>query len=204
MLYKPNGVITSVRDPQRRRDLREWLNRLKKTGRFFYAGRLDFHSEGLLLLTTDGELTYRLTHPRYGVSKRYRVKVRGMPKAVELERLRTGILLGDGWTAPAAVRRVNASDKKTWIEIEIREGKNRQVRRMFEALGYLVEKLTRTGYGPLDLGQLRPGEIRELSAAEVRSLHQAVAWDCDRSESKTKNEPWGEHHRPSSKRRLNR
>ena len=175
MLFKPAGVIASARDPEGRRDLREWLNALKKVGRLFSVGRLDFHSEGLLLLSTDGELAHRLAHPRYGVVKRYRVKVRGIPTGSELARLRAGIELDDGVTASAVVRVVSAAAKKAWIEIEIHEGRNRQVRRMFEALGYAVEKLVRTGYGPLELGSLRPGEIRSLTPNEVKSLKKAVA-----------------------------
>jgi len=175
VLHKPAGVVTSARDPQGRRDLTEWLRPLRKTGRFFPVGRLDFYSAGLLLLTTDGELAYRLAHPRFGVTKRYQVKVGGVPKEDELDRLRTGIQLDDGWTAPASARLLRASGKKAWIEVEIHEGRNRQVRRMFEALGYRVEKLLRVGYGPVRLGSIRPGEMRPLTPAEVRALKHAVA-----------------------------
>ncbi len=175
VLHKPAGVVTSTRDPQGRRDLREWLNALRRVGRFFPVGRLDFHSEGLLLLTTDGELAYRLAHPGYGVAKRYQVKVRGVPTEAELGRLRAGFQLEDGWTAPALARLIDVSQKKAWIEVEIHEGRNRQVRRMFEALGYRVEKLLRTGYGPVRLGSIRPGEMRPLAPAEVRALKRAVS-----------------------------
>ena len=179
VLCKPDGVITSASDPEGRRDLSEWLKPLKKVGRLFSVGRLDFHSEGILLLTTDGELAHRLAHPRYGVVKRYRVKVRGVPTSAELDRLRAGVELDDGLTAAADLRVLSAAAKKVWIEIEIHEGKNRQVRRMIEALGYAVEKLVRTGYGPLQLGSLRPGEIRSLTPTEIKSLRKAVALEPD-------------------------
>jgi 23S rRNA pseudouridine2605 synthase len=175
VLHKPAGVVTSARDPQGRRDLTEWLSPLRKIGRLFSVGRLDFHSQGLLLLTTDGELAYRLAHPSFGVAKRYQVKIGGIPREEELVRLRTEIQLDDGWTAPASAHVINSSGKKAWIEVEIHEGKNRQVRRMFEALGYRVEKLLRVGYGPVRLGSLHPGEIRPLAPAEVAALKRAVA-----------------------------
>lgn len=173
-LWKPKGVITSTSDPEGRRDLGEWLRPLKKIGRLFPVGRLDFRSEGLLLLTTDGELAHRLQHPRYGVVKRYRVKVGGVPAEGELERLRRGIELEDGRTAPAVARVVRATERKAWLEIEIHEGRKRQVRRMFEALGHSVEKLVRVAYGPVELRGLSPGEMRPLSAREVELLKQAV------------------------------
>ena len=175
VLHKPAGVVTSARDPQGRRDLTEWLRPLRKAGRFFSVGRLDFYSAGLLLLTTDGELAYRLAHPRFGLAKRYQVKVGGIPKEEELSRLRTGIQLDDGWTAPAPARLLRAAGKKAWIEVEIHEGRNRQVRRMFEALGYRVEKLLRVAYGPVRLGSMRPGDMRPLTPAEIRALKHAVA-----------------------------
>ena len=179
MLCKPARVITSKGDPHRRRDLGEWLNPLKEVGRFFSVGRLDFNSEGLLLLTTDGELAHRLAHPRFGVAKRYRVKVSGVPGASELDRLGTGVELEDGWTAPAIVRLLSASEKKAWIEVEVHEGRNRLVRRMFEALGYSVERLVRVSFGPLRLGSLSPGEMRPLSAAEIQTLRRIVGLETD-------------------------
>jgi pseudouridine synthase len=174
VLFKPRGVITSTRDSEGRRDLGEWLKPLKRRGRFFPVGRLDFHSEGLLLLTTDGELANRLAHPRYGVMKCYLVKIRGVPTEAHLGRLRAGIQLDDGLTAPAEVRVKNAAGGKSWIEMKIHEGRNRQVRRMCAALGYPVEKLIRFGYGPLNLGRMRSGEIRPLTPREVKSLKNAA------------------------------
>jgi pseudouridine synthase len=128
----------------------------------------------LLLLTNDGALCERLTHPRYHVEKAYRVKVSGTPDGRALERLRAGLWLEDGKTAPAAIRVEHGRDDKTWLELRLHEGRNRQVRRMLEAVGLRVEKLRRTTVGPLRLGSLRTGEVRPLSAKEVASLRRAV------------------------------
>lgn len=173
-LHKPPGVITSIKDPGGRPDLTPFLQSLGSKKRVFPVGRLDFNSAGLLLLTNDGDLAQRLTHPRYGVKKRYRVKLNACPTDVELARLRKGIRLEDGMTAPAEVRVVERLKKNAWIEIEIHEGRNRQVRRMFDALGYFVEKLIRIRVGPISLGVLAPGEIRPLFSREIDSLKRAV------------------------------
>ncbi|OGQ77962.1 MAG: pseudouridine synthase [Deltaproteobacteria bacterium RIFCSPLOWO2_12_FULL_60_19] len=174
LFHKPPGLLTSMRDPQGRPDLGHWLESLGRKGRLFPVGRLDFNSSGLLLLTNDGPLAQRLTHPRYGVRKLYRVKVSGHPSESELERLRKGIRLEDGWTAPAKVSVVERLHKKAWVEIEIHEGRYREVRRMFETLGYFVEKLVRVRMGPLRLGSLGPGEYRSLSPREITALRKIV------------------------------
>jgi len=173
-LHKPPGVITSLNDPRRRPDLTAFLEALGTKKRVFPVGRLDFNSAGLLLLTNDGELAQRLSHPRFGVKKRYRVKLSACPTDLELARLRKGIRLEDGMTAPAAVRVVERLKKNVWIEIEIHEGRNRQVRRMFDALGYFVEKLIRVRVGPISLGALAPGSIRPLSVREINALKRSV------------------------------
>lgn len=174
LFHKPAGLITSMRDPQGRPHLGDWLESLGKRGRLFPVGRLDFNSSGLLLLTNDGELGQRLTHPRYEVKKGYRVKISGCPSERELEHLRRGIPLEDGMTAPARVRVLQVLKKKAWLEVEIHEGRYREVRRMFEALGYFVEKLVRVRIGPIRLGSLGPGGIRPLSPKEITALRQAV------------------------------
>ncbi len=174
LFHKPAGMITSMRDPQRRPSLGDWLEPLGKRGRLFPVGRLDFNSSGLLVLTNDGELAQRLMHPRYGIRKSYRVKISGCPSERELERLRRGIGLADGVTAPAKVRVVQALKKNAWLELEIGEGRYREVRRMFEALGYFVEKLIRVHLGPIRLGSLAPGEMRSLSPQEITALKKAV------------------------------
>jgi pseudouridine synthase len=174
LFHKPPGLITSLHDPEGRPHLGEWLETLGKKGRVFPVGRLDFNSAGLLLLTNDGELAQRLMHPRYGVRKVYRVKVSGRPSEPELDRLRKGIRLDDGWTVPAKARVVEVLRKKSWLELEISEGRKREVRRMFEALGYFVEKLVRIRMGPLRLGTLAPGEYRPLAPQEIAALKKAV------------------------------
>jgi pseudouridine synthase len=173
-LHKPPGVITTLNDPRRRPDLTRFVERLGDKQRVFPVGRLDYNSSGLLLLTNDGELAQRLTHPRFGVKKLYRVKLSACPGEEDLAGLRKGIRLEDGMTAPARVRVLEKLKKNAWVEIELHEGRNREVRRMFEALSYFVEKLVRVRVGAVALGDLAPGELRPLSQSEIRSLKSAV------------------------------
>lgn len=173
-LHKPPGVITSMKDPRGRPDLAKLLLSVDSQKRIFPVGRLDFNSAGLLLLTNDGALAQRLAHPRFGVKKRYRVKLNACPTEPELLQLHKGIRLEDGITAPAQVRVVERLKKNAWLEIEIHEGRNRQVRRMFDAIGYFVEKLIRVRIGPVSLGNLGPGHCRSLSEREVKALKDAV------------------------------
>jgi 23S rRNA pseudouridine2605 synthase len=171
-LNKPTGVVTTLSDPEGRPTVRDLLGRVRQ--RVFPVGRLDFHSAGLLLLTNDGELAQRLTHPRYGVRKSYRVKVKGRVAPELIEQLSKGVALRDGVSAPAQVRIVEASERKTWLEIILAEGKNRQVRRMCEAVGLSVEKLSRVAFGPLKLGKLEVGAVRPLTEREVLKLRRMV------------------------------
>lgn len=172
VLNKPPGIVTTLSDPQGRPTIRDLLPRLRQ--RVFPVGRLDFHSAGLLLLTNDGDLALRLTHPRYGVRKKYRAKVGAVPTEDALNRLRRGVRLADGRTQPAEVRVLQRSERKAWIEIVIAEGKRRQVRRMCEHVGLPVEKLIRTQLGPLRLGRLPPGCVRPLTREEVLRLRSAA------------------------------
>jgi 23S rRNA pseudouridine2605 synthase len=174
LFHKPKGLITSMHDPQGRPSLGDWLEPLGKRGRLFPVGRLDFNSSGLLLLTNDGELAQRLTHPRYGIRRTYRVKLNACPSGRELELLRKGIQLEDGVTAPARVRIAQTLKKNAWLEVEIHEGRYREVRRMFQALGYLVEKLIRVRFGPIRLGSLAPGQGRPLLPAEIIALKKSA------------------------------
>jgi 23S rRNA pseudouridine2605 synthase len=128
----------------------------------------------LILLTNDGELAQRLMHPRFGVKKVYQVKLSACPTEIELGRLRKGIRLEDGMTAPARVRVLEKLKKNAWIEIELHEGRNREVRRMFETLGYFVEKLIRVRIGNVELGRLALGEIRPLMRTEIIKLKRVV------------------------------
>jgi 23S rRNA pseudouridine2605 synthase len=174
--HKPPGIITTLNDPERRPDLMPYLARLGEKRRVFPVGRLDYNTTGILLLTNDGELALRLTHPRFGVKKIYRVKLSACPTEEDLTHLRKGIRLDDGMTAPARVRIVEKLKKNAWVEIELHEGRKREVRRMFEALGYFVEKLIRIRFGPISLGVLAPGTLRPLSQIEVQSLKRAVGF----------------------------
>jgi 23S rRNA pseudouridine2605 synthase len=174
--HKPPGIITTLNDPERRPDLTPYLARLGEKRRVFPVGRLDYNTTGILLLTNDGELALRLTHPRFGVKKIYRVKLSACPTEEDLAHLRKGIRLDDGMTAPARVRIVEKLKKNAWVEIELHEGRRREVRRMFEALGYFVEKLIRIRFGPISLGALAPGTLRPLSQSEVQSLKRAVGF----------------------------
>lgn len=173
-LHKPPGVLTTLHDPEQRPDLSPIRTRLREKHRVFPVGRLDFNSSGLLLLTSDGDLAQRLTHPRFGVKKVYRVKLSECPDERDLALIRRGVRLEDGMTAPAKVRVVEKLKRNAWIEIEIHEGRNREVRRLFSALGYYVEKLIRIRVGPVTLGSLPPGALRPLTPAEIRTLKQSV------------------------------
>ncbi len=166
-LNKPAGVVSSAADPEGRPTV---TGLVPSTPRVHSVGRLDVASEGLLLLTNDGELTFRLTHPSFGVEKEYLVAVQGKPKPGALRKLRDGVELDDGWTAPARVSLVGVDG----LRITIHEGRNRQVRRMCEAVGHPVRRLVRTRIGPIRIGTLPPGEWRELSQGEVRALERAV------------------------------
>jgi 23S rRNA pseudouridine2605 synthase len=172
LLNKPAGVVTTAADPQGRPMV---VDLVPSEPRVFSVGRLDAETEGLLLLTNDGELAHRLTHPSHGVVKTYLAEVDGEPSRGALRRLREGIKLDDGPTAPARVTVTARRGRTTAVEIGIHEGRNRQVRRMLEAVGHPVRRLVRTSIGPLRDDHLRPGEWREVTPSEVRVLYQASA-----------------------------
>jgi 23S rRNA pseudouridine2605 synthase len=165
---KPLGVVSTAREPGRRRAVTELVS---SDRRLYPVGRLDADSTGLILLTNHGELANRLTHPRYGVPKTYLVRLARPPSEADLDRLRKGVRLEDGPTAPAEVERVGERE----LEITIREGRKRQVRRMAEAVGNEVEGLTRTRIGSLELGDLRRGEARRLDGGEINALWEDSA-----------------------------
>jgi pseudouridine synthase len=167
LLNKPRGTITTASDPSGRPTVVELV---KGDVRVVPVGRLDRDTTGVLLLTNDGPLAHRLAHPRYGVEKMYVAEVRGEPSDETLAALAGGIELEDGPTAPARVRRLAPSR----VELVLHEGRNRQVRRMFEAVGHPVERLRRSRYAGLGPGRLRPGDWRELTRDEVRRLRRSV------------------------------
>lgn len=177
LLNKPEGVITSASDPQQRKTVIDLIKSEIKQ-RVYPVGRLDYDTSGLLILTNDGELTYRLTHPSYGVDKTYRVWIEGNIPEEILHTLRNGVHLEDGITSPAKIRIVKKGNKgkdSTAVEITIHEGKNRQVKRMFEKVGYPVIGLQRIAFGTLHLDNLlKPGEFRHLLEGEVNDLKKEV------------------------------
>jgi len=178
--HKPAGLMTSMGDPKGRPNLGDCLKPLRRGERIYPVGRLDFNSSGLLLLTNHGELAFRLSHPRFEVKKVYEVKVQGVPTARDLLRVRKGIRLKDGITAPAKIQVRKRLKNKTWLEIELHEGKYREVRRIFEALGYSVDKLKRIRFGPIRLGSLPVGRFHSLSREEVEALQRTVRLPKDK------------------------
>jgi 23S rRNA pseudouridine2605 synthase len=171
-LHKPAGVTTTMRDPHARSDLRPLLP--QDGPRVFPVGRLDRETEGLLLVTNDGQLANRLAHPRHGVEKEYLAEVDGAPTERDLARLRRGVNLDDGPATPIAVRTVSRTGGRTAIRLVMGEGRKREVRRMLDAVGLPVRRLVRLRIGPVKLGRLRAGEIRELTPDEVRGLYRSA------------------------------
>jgi pseudouridine synthase len=180
MLNKPLGVITTASDESGRQTVLDVVGAEGQAGhRLFPVGRLDADSTGLLLLTDDGELAYRLTHPRYKVPKEYEAVSAGIPSKASLQALRNGVKLDDGVTAPAQVEVIRATtgDKdsgRAELRVIIGEGRHRQVRRMLQAVGHKTLALRRTGFGPLRLGRLKVGGFRVLSSGEVTALRRAA------------------------------
>ncbi|MBE2934795.1 rRNA pseudouridine synthase [Anoxybacillus flavithermus] len=170
LLYKPRGVICSVKDEKGRKVVTDFFKHVNK--RIYPIGRLDYDTSGLLLLTNDGEFANLLMHPRYEIEKVYIAKVKGIPAREKVKRLEKGVALEDGVTAPAKAKVLSIDKRKQTaiVELRIHEGRNRQVRRMFEAIGHLVLKLKRERYAFLDLKGMNPGDYRELSPHEVKQL----------------------------------
>ncbi len=175
-LHKPRGYVTTRSDPEHRPTVIDLLGMQEY---IYPIGRLDYDSEGLLLLTNDGEFAERLMHPRYGVEREYEARVRGVPAPDTLMRLAHGVRIEGGRTAPAQLRLVEtgrgARGDQALVAIVLHEGRTRQVRKMLEAVGHPVVRLRRVRVGPIRLGALKPGEFRELSRAEVRQLEEIAA-----------------------------
>jgi pseudouridine synthase len=169
LLHKPRGVVTTASDPQGRRTV---LDLVRRPERIFTVGRLDRDTTGALLLTNDGDLAHRLAHPRHGVPKSYRATVRGEIGDGALQALRGGIDLDGRSTAPAEVRLVHRGPQRSVVDLVLHEGRNRQVRRMCEAVGHPVLELHRPRYAGLGVEGLAPGEARELTAAEIDALRR--------------------------------
>jgi 23S rRNA pseudouridine2605 synthase len=172
MLHKPKNVVSTLDDPGGRTTVKDYLRGVSV--RVFPVGRLDFDSEGLMLLTNNGELAQAMLHPRYHVPKTYLIKVKGVLPDEDIRRLEQGVRLQDGMTSPAQVRKVRKVEANSWLEITIKEGRKHQVKRMLEAVGHRVIKLLRIRMGSLALGDLQPGEFRFLTDREANALRQLV------------------------------
>lgn len=184
MLNKPKGVITSASDPEGRKIVSDYLKGIKE--RVYPVGRLDYDTEGLLLLTNDGEFAHLLTHPKHHVPKTYLATVKGVPHGTALDQLRKGIMLDDGMTHPAEVeyKDVDTDKKEAVISITIHEGRNRQVRRMFEAINHPVTRLKRISFGGLLLQNLKRGLYRHLTKEEINNLMQSAQSAAEKNNKK--------------------
>ncbi|GMQ84620.1 MAG: pseudouridine synthase [Acidimicrobiia bacterium] len=174
LVYKPQGVVTTTSDPQGRPIVTDLVS---DEARIYPVGRLDTDSEGLIILTNDGELALRLTHPRYGVHKTYVALVDGLVDAATLRRLTDGVMLDDGPAAAVSTKVVDRYQDASIVEVVMGEGRNRIVRRMLAAVGHPVQRLTRTAIGPLSDRRLAPGSSRPLTIVEIRDLYAAAGDD---------------------------
>ena len=174
MFNKPKGVMTTMQDPHAERIVADFFKDVSV--RLFPVGRLDRDTTGLLLMTNDGELAFRLMHPKFGIAKRYKARVSGAVTEEKIKRLEKGIELTEGMTAPCKIEIEATNPKETLLYVTLHEGKKRQIRRIFEKVGHRVLELERLNYGPLALGDLKRGDKRELRAAELKQLEQATSF----------------------------
>lgn len=207
--YKPAGEVTTRDDPEDRPTVFERLPR-PPHGRWISIGRLDMNTSGLLLLTTDGELAHRLMHPRYEISREYAVRLLGAPTEAQLRALTEGVVLDDGPAHFDAIEPRGGSGRNSWLHVTLREGRNREVRRMCEAVGLVVSRLIRVRYGPVQLARMQRGRVRDLTTNEAAALYDAVGMTADRApeptsplapkrEAKSRLRPDGKPHaRPST------
>jgi len=178
LFYKPREVMTTVSDPEGRTTVLDYVRGIKE--RLFPVGRLDYQSEGLILLTNDGELAFKVSHPTEGSIKSYHVKVRGVPTDRVIDKLQRGITIEGKRTLPCDISRVRTTGKgeeegNSWFEVKLREGRTQQIRKMFKAVGHPVSKLKRVAIGPISDPKLNPGEWRELTPKEVKLLARKPA-----------------------------
>ncbi len=172
ILNKPKNVVTSLHDPEGRHTVKDFLKGVKY--RVFPVGRLDYDSEGLLLLTNDGDFAHAVLHPSKKISKTYLVKVKGLLNEEEIEKLESGVKLRDGITLPAKVKKIKRTENNSWLEMTVYEGKKRQIRRMFEKTGHQVLKLRRIRINSLELDKLEPGTFRYLTHEEINKIKKEV------------------------------
>ena len=182
IVNKPKGVVTSLHDPEGRPTIKDFLKGVKY--RVFPVGRLDYDSEGLLLLTNDGNFTHTVLHPSKKIPKTYLVKVREVLEDDEIEKLRKGIRLEDGVTAPAKVKRIRKTENNSWLEITLHEGKKRQIRRMLDKVGHPVLKLKRIRINGIELGNLESGKYRYLMPDEVDKIKKEVFFQNSKQRSR--------------------
>ena len=206
LLYKPKEVTSTVNDPEGRPTVVDLVRGVGE--RIYPVGRLDFQSEGLLLLTNDGDLAYRVTHPKHGSVKTYHVKVRGVPDERLVGKLERGITIEGKRTVPCQIERVKTTGRaqdegNSWFEVKLREGRNQQIRRMFKAIGHPVMKLRRVAIGPISDPDLLPGEWRELTPKEVKMLASLKEQKTEKRRTPVRAKPKkaGTAARPSSKKR---
>lgn len=169
MFHKPRGVVSTMDDPQGRTTIADYLGRRTKDG-LFHVGRLDTPTEGLLLITNDGDFAQRMAHPSHEISKTYVAEIEGVIENVTLRKLGRGVTLEDGPVRPDQVKLIQRGGTRSIVQVTLHEGRNRIVRRMFDAVGHPVRRLTRTAVGPVKLGRLKVGELRELTSEELGAL----------------------------------
>lgn len=172
VLNKPKNVVTSLYDPEGRLTVKDFLKGVKY--RVYPVGRLDYDSEGLLLLTNDGDFAHAVLHPSKKISKTYLIKVKGLPEEKEIDKLRTGVKLIDGITSPAKVRMIRTTENNCWLEMTIYEGRKRQIRRMLDRIGHPVLKLKRIKINGIELGKIETGGYRYLTPEEVNKMKKEV------------------------------
>src|SRR2546426_9873903 len=199
LLNKPKNVMSTLDDPGGRPTVKDYLRGISV--RVFPVGRLDFDSEGLMLLTNHGDLAQTLLHPRYHVPKTYLIKVKGVLRDDEIKSLERGVELEDGVTSPARVKKVRKAEQNSWLEITIHEGRKHQVKRMLEVVGHPVSKLIRVRFGPLTLRDLAAGEFRYLTDREANAVRDLVR---DRTSSETREQPHSARNKARVPSRLTR
>jgi 23S rRNA pseudouridine2605 synthase len=180
VLYKPAGCVTTLNDPEQRPTIKSYLEHVPE--RVYPVGRLDYDVEGALIVTNDGDLAFSMMHPRFGVRRTYLAKVHGVPTAEQIERLRKGVRLEDGRARALEAEIQSRTPKNTWVRVVVAEGRQHLVKRLMEAAGAPVQKLHRADYGGIGVAGMRPGELRELTRAEVQLLRSQAGKKAQASE----------------------
>ena len=172
LLYKPAGCVTTLSDPENRPTIKNYLEDIPE--RVYPVGRLDYDAEGALIVTNDGDLAFSMMHPRFGVRRTYLAKVHGVPSAEQIERLQRGVRLEDGRARALEAEIHSRTPRNTWVRVVVAEGRQHLVKRLMEAVGAPVQKLFRADYGGIAVAGMRPGEVRELTRAEIHTLREQV------------------------------